>query len=158
MPGINANNKNIYIEIQGHTDSIGTPIANQALGQARAEAVRRHLTMSGRVALHRMNVISYGESAPVASNMYRPGRAALRTAASAWRCCTKPALSEKKPAEAGFFMLASMPVSSRHHALIRTSVPTFTKSNSSATSSFLMRIQPCEAGVPSLCSSLVPWI
>lgn len=75
---LNTNNKNIYIEIQGHTDSIGTPDANQALGQARAEAVRRHLAMSGRIALHRMNVISYGESAPVVSNMYRPGRAANR--------------------------------------------------------------------------------
>jgi outer membrane protein OmpA-like peptidoglycan-associated protein len=78
---LKADNKNVYIEIQGHTDSIGTPAANLALGQARAEAVRRHLAMSGRIALHRMNVISYGESAPVASNMYKAGRAQNRRVA-----------------------------------------------------------------------------
>jgi outer membrane protein OmpA-like peptidoglycan-associated protein len=71
-------NRNVYIEIQGHTDSIGTPEYNLALGQARAEAVRRYLAMQHGIPLHRMNVISYGESAPVADNMYRPGRAENR--------------------------------------------------------------------------------
>jgi outer membrane protein OmpA-like peptidoglycan-associated protein len=71
-------NKNVFIEIQGHTDSIGTPEFNLALGQARAEAVRRYLAMKGGIALHRMSVISYGESAPVAKNMYRAGRAENR--------------------------------------------------------------------------------
>jgi outer membrane protein OmpA-like peptidoglycan-associated protein len=71
-------NRNVYIEIQGHTDSIGTPAANLALGEARAEAVRRYLAMQGGIALHRMSVISYGETAPVASNMNRAGRAQNR--------------------------------------------------------------------------------
>jgi len=75
---VKADNKNVFIEIQGHTDSIGTPELNLALGQARAEAVRRYLAMEGGIALHRMSVISYGESAPVANNMYRPGRAETR--------------------------------------------------------------------------------
>jgi len=75
---VKADNKNVFIEIQGHTDSIGTPELNLALGQARAEAVRRYLAMEGGIALHRMSVISYGESAPVANNMYRPGRAENR--------------------------------------------------------------------------------
>ncbi len=75
---VKANNKNVFIEIQGHTDSIGTPELNLALGQARAEAVRRYLAMEGGIALHRMSAISYGESAPVANNMYRPGRAENR--------------------------------------------------------------------------------
>ena len=75
---LKADNKNVFIEIQGHTDSIGTPELNLALGQARAEAVRRYLAMEGGIALHRMSVISYGESAPVANNMYRPGRAENR--------------------------------------------------------------------------------
>lgn len=75
---LKAANKNVYIEIQGHTDSIGTPDANLALGQARAEMVRRYLSVKGGIALHRMNVISYGESAPVADNRYRPGRAQNR--------------------------------------------------------------------------------
>ena len=75
---IKADNKNVFIEIQGHTDSIGTPEFNLALGQSRAEAVRRYLAMQGGIALHRMSVISYGESAPVASNMNRAGRAENR--------------------------------------------------------------------------------
>ena len=75
---VKGDNRNVFIEIQGHTDSIGTPEFNLALGQARAEAVRRYLAMEGGIALHRMSVISYGESAPVADNMYRPGRAENR--------------------------------------------------------------------------------
>jgi outer membrane protein OmpA-like peptidoglycan-associated protein len=75
---VKADNKNVFVEIQGHTDSIGTPAANLALGQARAEAVRRYLAIKGGIALHRMSVISYGESAPIANNMYRPGRAENR--------------------------------------------------------------------------------
>jgi len=75
---IKADNKNVFIEIQGHTDSFGAPALNLALGQARAEAVRRYLAMQGGIPLHRMSVISYGESAPVASNKTREGRAQNR--------------------------------------------------------------------------------
>jgi outer membrane protein OmpA-like peptidoglycan-associated protein len=75
---VKADNRNVFIEIQGHTDSIGTPEHNLALGQARAEAVRRHLAMQGGIALHRMSVISYGESAPLADNMNKAGRAENR--------------------------------------------------------------------------------
>jgi len=75
---VKADNRNVFIEIQGHTDSTGTPEHNLALGQARAEAVRRYLAMQGGIALHRMSVISYGESAPIADNMNRDGRAENR--------------------------------------------------------------------------------
>lgn len=78
---LKADNKNVYIEIQGHTDSIGTPTANLALGQARAESVRHYLAVNGGIPLHRMNVISYGEALPVATNMYKPGRAQNRRVA-----------------------------------------------------------------------------
>jgi len=67
-------NKNIYIEIQGHTDSRGEEAYNLKLGEERANAVRRYLNTSGGVPLHRMSVISYGESKPVADNKFRPGR------------------------------------------------------------------------------------
>ncbi|MDQ1314058.1 MAG: hypothetical protein QG662_167 [Pseudomonadota bacterium] len=75
---LRAENRNVFIEIQGHTDSNGSEAANLALGQARAEAVRRHLATRGGIALHRMNVISYGESAPLASNRNQAGRTANR--------------------------------------------------------------------------------
>jgi outer membrane protein OmpA-like peptidoglycan-associated protein len=67
-------NKNVYIEIQGHTDSRGEEPYNLKLGEERANAVRHYLNASGGLPLHRMSVISYGESKPVADNKVRAGR------------------------------------------------------------------------------------
>lgn len=66
-------NKNVYLEIQGHTDGTGSPVGNERLGEARAAAVRKYLSTQG-VALSRMATISYGEDAPVAPNNTRAGR------------------------------------------------------------------------------------
>ena len=71
---IKEQNKNVFIEIQGHTDSIGDEEYNARLGEKRAEGVRRYLSLQHGMALHRMSVISYGESAPVADNGNREGR------------------------------------------------------------------------------------
>ena len=70
-------NKNVYVEIQGHTDSTGADSYNDMLGGERAEAVRQYLNKQG-VALNRMGTISYGEAAPVAPNDTRDGRAQNR--------------------------------------------------------------------------------
>jgi peptidoglycan-associated lipoprotein len=70
-------NRNVYLEIQGHTDSTGSAALNQRLGEERAEAVRLFLNEHG-VALNRMNTISYGAKDPVASNKSRAGRAQNR--------------------------------------------------------------------------------
>jgi len=70
-------NRNVYIEIQGHTDATGTADYNMSLGEERAEAVRLFLNEQG-VALNRMNTISYGETAPVADNKSKAGRAQNR--------------------------------------------------------------------------------
>lgn len=70
-------NRNVYVEIQGHTDSAGPKPLNQRLGEERAEAVRLFLNEHG-VALNRMATISYGEQDPVASNKTRTGRAQNR--------------------------------------------------------------------------------
>lgn len=74
---LKADNKNVYLEVQGHTDSLGSPATNDALGLRRAEAVRLYLYKQG-VSLNRMGTISYGESAPVADNRTADGRAANR--------------------------------------------------------------------------------
>jgi outer membrane protein OmpA-like peptidoglycan-associated protein len=74
---LKAANENVYLEIQGHTDNVGSEEYNLRLGEKRAEAVRRFLSAEG-IPLHRMSVISYGESAPVADNKTREGRAANR--------------------------------------------------------------------------------
>lgn len=76
--GIKAADKNIYIEIQGHTDSIGTEAYNLNLGQARGTAVMRYLHTKHDIPLHRMNTFSYGESKPVADNKVRSNRAKNR--------------------------------------------------------------------------------
>jgi outer membrane protein OmpA-like peptidoglycan-associated protein len=70
-------NRNVYLEIQGHTDSTGSKPINQRLGEERAEAVRLFLNEHG-VALNRMSTISYGEKDPVANNKTRTGRAQNR--------------------------------------------------------------------------------
>jgi peptidoglycan-associated lipoprotein len=74
-------NKNIYLEIQGHTDSVGSEKYNEELGLLRAEAVRRYLNQQHGIPLHRINVISYGETAAVADNSTREGRAQNRRVA-----------------------------------------------------------------------------
>jgi outer membrane protein OmpA-like peptidoglycan-associated protein len=70
-------NKNVYLEIQGHTDSSGPDMYNLDLGEARAEAVRRFLSKQG-IALNRMSTISYGETEPIEKNTSRKGRAQNR--------------------------------------------------------------------------------
>lgn len=70
-------NKNVYLEIQGHTDATGAPDANYKLGEARAEAVRRYLNKQG-IALNRMSTISYGKDEPVESNKTKEGRSKNR--------------------------------------------------------------------------------
>ena len=67
-----------FIEIEGHTDSTGTPAINEKLGLARAENVKRYLYETYQIPLHKINVISYGEEKPVAPNKTREGRAQNR--------------------------------------------------------------------------------
>jgi outer membrane protein OmpA-like peptidoglycan-associated protein len=78
---VKARNENVFVEIQGHTDSTGGEEYNTRLGEARAETARRYLAREHGFALHRMAVISYGESAPVADNATKEGRAANRRVA-----------------------------------------------------------------------------
>jgi outer membrane protein OmpA-like peptidoglycan-associated protein len=70
-------NRNVYLEIQGHTDSRGKDAINARLGEERAEAVRLFMNQHG-VPLNRMATISYGKQDPVADNKTRTGRAQNR--------------------------------------------------------------------------------
>jgi outer membrane protein OmpA-like peptidoglycan-associated protein len=71
-------NQNVYVEVQGHTDATGSEEYNLRLGEKRAEAVRRYLNIEKGIPLHRISVISYGQSKPVADNATREGRAKNR--------------------------------------------------------------------------------
>jgi peptidoglycan-associated lipoprotein len=75
---LKTNPKTIFIEIEGHTDNVGTAELNQRLGMERAEAVKRYIYESHQVPLHKINVISYGEEKPVSPNKTREGRAQNR--------------------------------------------------------------------------------
>jgi outer membrane protein OmpA-like peptidoglycan-associated protein len=70
--------KNIYLEIEGHTDNIGAAKTNEVIGLQRAEAVKKYLYDQYQIPLHKMNVISYGKDKPVAPNKTREGRAQNR--------------------------------------------------------------------------------
>ncbi|MEM7585062.1 MAG: OmpA family protein [Acidobacteriota bacterium] len=75
---VKSENQNVYIEIQGHTDSIGPDEYNKKLGLERAEAVRDYLGQHQGFALHRMSVISYGETEPMVANDSRENRSQNR--------------------------------------------------------------------------------
>ena len=77
---LKGDNKNVYLEIQGHTDATGPKPLNMRLGEARAEAVRLFMNQQG-VPLNRMSAISYGDESPVAPNSTRAGRAQNRRVA-----------------------------------------------------------------------------
>jgi outer membrane protein OmpA-like peptidoglycan-associated protein len=73
-----AQDKGLYLEIQGHADTTGPEDWNVYLGKKRAEAVMEYLHENYHIPLHRMEVISYGSSKPMADNSTREGRAQNR--------------------------------------------------------------------------------
>lgn len=74
---LKTDNRNVYVEIQGHTDAKGPDSLNARLGEERADAVRLFMNQHG-VPLNRMATISYGKQDPVANNKTRAGRAQNR--------------------------------------------------------------------------------
>jgi peptidoglycan-associated lipoprotein len=71
-------NKGVYLEIQGHTDNTGPADYNLILGKKRADGVMEFLYKQYHVPLHRMQVISFGSSTPLADNATKDGRAQNR--------------------------------------------------------------------------------
>ena len=70
--------RSTWMEIQGHTDSTGNAEINDALGEKRAEAVRRYLARKHQLAIQRMATISYGDTLPADPGKGRKARAANR--------------------------------------------------------------------------------
>ena len=65
------------VEIQGHTDSSGTPEINQQLSQSRAEAVLSYLVEQG-VPAETLSAKGYGDTRPIADNETPAGRSLNR--------------------------------------------------------------------------------
>ncbi len=78
VAGLIAQDRGVYLEIQGHTDNTGPDSWNLLLGKQRAEAVMEYLYKQHHIPLHRMQVISYASSAPIADNSTKEGRAQNR--------------------------------------------------------------------------------
>ncbi|MCB0516949.1 MAG: OmpA family protein [Chitinophagales bacterium] len=64
---------NEKVIITGHTDNVGSPEANQALAQKRADAIKSIIVRKG-IAANRITALSKGETEPTASNDTAEGR------------------------------------------------------------------------------------
>ncbi len=67
----------VRLEIQGHTDNVGSEELNMRLSSARAEAVKEYMTGRG-IAEERLTTRGYGFSVPAVPNDTREGRAENR--------------------------------------------------------------------------------
>ncbi len=61
------------IDVEGHTDGVGSDESNQTLSERRAFAVKDYLVDQG-VAANRINAVGYGKTRPKASNDNPEGR------------------------------------------------------------------------------------
>jgi OmpA-OmpF porin, OOP family len=85
--GLMARNAALKLEVQGHTDNVGTDVYNQGLSVARAAAVVAWLTQHG-VAAGRLSAKGYGKALPVADNRTDEGRTKNRRVEIANLACT----------------------------------------------------------------------
>ncbi|MBE0434056.1 OmpA family protein [candidate division WOR-3 bacterium] len=74
------NHPDMRVEIQGHTDAIGSAEYNMQLSYMRANAVRDYLVAVHMISQARLIPMGYGESRPVATNNTEEGRAQNRRA------------------------------------------------------------------------------
>jgi OOP family OmpA-OmpF porin len=66
-------NPDMRVEIQGHTDNIGSEDYNMKLGEKRAQSVKDYLVARG-ISADRLTTRSFGESQPIADNKTASGR------------------------------------------------------------------------------------
>jgi iron complex outermembrane receptor protein len=67
----------LQLEVEGHTDNVGSAASNKVLSQKRAEAVKSYLTGKG-IPASRIDAVGYGFDNPVATNKTADGRALNR--------------------------------------------------------------------------------
>ena len=70
-------NPELCYEVQGHTDSTGTPESNQKLSEKRAQAIVDKLVELG-ISPDRLTAVGKGQYAPIADNATEEGRAKNR--------------------------------------------------------------------------------
>ena len=67
----------LWVQVSGHTDAIGSAASNQRLSERRAGSVVSYLRDRG-IEAGRMRSVGYGESRPVAGNDTDKGRSRNR--------------------------------------------------------------------------------
>ncbi|MFY9223594.1 MAG: OmpA family protein [Blastocatellia bacterium] len=70
-------NPELKVNIEGHTDNVGSPETNKILSQSRAQAVVKAI-ISQAIAKERLIAIGHGEEKPIADNRTEEGRAKNR--------------------------------------------------------------------------------
>ena len=68
---------NLKYEVQGHTDSTGSPESNQKLSEKRAQAIVAKLVELG-ISPDRLTAVGKGQYAPIADNSTEDGKAKNR--------------------------------------------------------------------------------
>lgn len=66
-----------HVRVEGHTDSVGSDLYNQKLSERRANAIRTFIIGKNYPAAH-IDAVGVGESAPIADNTTKAGRAQNR--------------------------------------------------------------------------------
>ncbi|MCB0574704.1 MAG: OmpA family protein [Saprospiraceae bacterium] len=79
VAGIREDARSLRIRITAHTDSIGSPAANERLSKRRAEALRDDLIRRG-LSGAAIEIVPFGERRPAASNATEEGRQQNRRA------------------------------------------------------------------------------
>ncbi len=63
----------LHLEVEGHTDSVGSDEYNQSLSERRAQSVRDYLVQQG-ISQYAIEAHGFGKTAPIASNDTAEGR------------------------------------------------------------------------------------
>jgi outer membrane protein OmpA-like peptidoglycan-associated protein len=73
VSGILVSQQGLRLEVEGHTDSVGSDASNQSLSERRAESVRTYL-IDQKIVAATVGTAGFGESKPVATNDTASGR------------------------------------------------------------------------------------
>lgn len=71
-------NPKMTVELEGHTDSVGTEKYNQGLSERRAKAIQKALIQRTMADANRLKAVGYGEMKPIMTNDTKEGRAKNR--------------------------------------------------------------------------------
>lgn len=123
--------------VEGHTDNIGTPAANQILSRHRAESVMSYLVREQRVPGGRISAIGYGDTRPIADNSTEDGKRANRRINTVITCANdieglNPAAARVTMGMLIEFDINSAVVKSQYHSEL-AKVAKFLKENKTVT-------------------------